>query len=169
MGKNKKKFSKKRIISFSAMGVIFAAVLAGNVVAGYFGDRLPAAREGLCAPNRTRRNGGGRYCTQAAERGGAAAAFFKRVSRGLTAGEQSDAVWRRAAVELPLSGPERNALLTLAEAAQGDEESACKGISLVRKTLEESLRQMEKQRMEEDRRSAALCFSAAALTVILLI
>ena len=110
-----------------------------------------------------------RLLAQAAERGGAAAAFFKAVSRGLTAGERPTAVWRRAAVELPLSGPERNALLTLAEAAQGDEESACKGISLVRKTLEESLRQMEKQRMEEDRRSAALCFSAAALTVILLI
>ena len=105
----------------------------------------------------------------AAERGGAASAFFKTVSRGLTAGECPEDVWRRAAAGLELSDPERAALMTLAETAQGDEESACKGISLVRQTLRDSLRQMEKQRTEEDRRSAALCFSAAALTVILLI
>lgn len=40
MENNKKKLSKKQIISFSAMGVIFAAVLAGNVVAGYFGEMI---------------------------------------------------------------------------------------------------------------------------------
>ena len=130
---------------------------------------LIAALDGVETGIRLTRTPLPRLLAQAAERGGAAAAFFKRVSRGLTAGERPTAVWRRAAAELPLSDPERNALLTLAEAVQGDEESACKGISLVRKTLEESLCQMEKQRMEEDRRSAALCFSAAALTVILLI
>lgn len=39
---------------------------------GYFGDRLPVARERLCASNRTWRYGGRRYCTQATERRGRA-------------------------------------------------------------------------------------------------
>ena len=47
--------------------------------------------------------------------------------------------------------------------------SACKGILLARKELQNSLSQLEKQRPEEEKRMAALCFSAAALLVILLI
>ena len=35
-------------------------------------DRLPAAREELCAPNRTQCDGGGCRCAQAAERGSGA-------------------------------------------------------------------------------------------------
>ena len=43
------------------------------------------------------------------------------------------------------------------------------GILLARKELQNSLSQLEKQRPEEEKRTAALCFSAAALLVILLI
>ncbi len=46
---------------------------------------------------------------------------------------------------------------------------ACKGILLARKELQNSLSQLEKQRPDEEKRTAALCFSAAALLVILLI
>ena len=57
----------------------------------------------------------------------------------------------------------------LVNALQGDEASACKGILLARKELQNSLSQLEKQRPDEEKRTAALCFSAAALLVILLI
>ena len=105
----------------------------------------------------------------AAERRGAAAAFLRTVSRGLTAGEPPAPVWERAAAALELPEEQQRALLSLAEALQGDEESACKAILLARENLQNSLVQMEKQRPEEDKRATALCFSAAALVVILLI
>ena len=57
----------------------------------------------------------------------------------------------------------------MADSLQGDEENACKGVSLARKTLQNSLKKLEDQRPDEDKRATALCFSAAALVVILLI
>ena len=64
---------------------------------------------------------------------------------------------------------DKRALSELVNALQGDEVSACKGILLARKELQNSLSQLEKQRPDEEKRTAALCFSAAALLVILLI
>ncbi len=105
----------------------------------------------------------------AAERHGEAAAFLTAVSQGLKAGEPPAAAWDQAVGALSLPEEERRVLLALADSLQGDEESTCKGISLVRKTLQNSLGKLEEQRPEEDKRATALCFSAAALVVILLI
>ena len=105
----------------------------------------------------------------AAERHGEAAAFWAAVSRGLKAGEPLTAAWNRAVGALSLPEEERRALLALADSLQGDEESTCKGISLARKSLQNSLKKLEDQRPDEDKRATALCFSAAALVVILLI
>ena len=105
----------------------------------------------------------------AAERHGEAAAFLTAVSQGLKAGELPAAAWDQAVGALPLPEEERRALLALAGSLQGDEESTCKGISLVRETLQNSLKKLEDQRPDEDKRATALCFSAAALVVILLI
>ena len=105
----------------------------------------------------------------AAERRGTAAAFLRTVSHGLTAGESPAPVWERAAAALELPEEGKRALLSMAEALQGDEESTCKAILLAQEKLRNSLTQMEKQRPEEDKRATALCFSAAALVVILLI
>lgn len=44
----------------------------GILLRDIFGDRLPVARERLCASNRTWHYGGRRYCTQATERRGRA-------------------------------------------------------------------------------------------------
>ena len=49
-----------------------AASGPGHPASGHFGDWLPAARERLCASNRTWHYGGRRYCTQTAERRGGA-------------------------------------------------------------------------------------------------
>ena len=68
-----------------------------------------------------------------------------------------------------MSETDKRALSELVKALQGDETSACKGILLARKELQNSLSQLEKQRPEEEKRTVALCFSTAALLVILLI
>ena len=95
--------------------------------------------------------------------------LFEGGAAALAAGKSPEAVWRQAVSCLPVPETDKRALSELANALQGDETSACKSILLVRKELQNSLSQLEKQRPEEEKRTAALCFSAAALLVILLI
>ena len=95
--------------------------------------------------------------------------LFDRGAAALADGRSPETVWRQAVSCLPVSETDKRALSELVNALQGDEASACKGILLARKELQNSLSQLEKQRPEEEKRAAALCFSAAALLVILLI
>ena len=95
--------------------------------------------------------------------------LFERSAAALAAGRSPEIVWCQAVSCLPVSETDKRALSELVNALQGDETSACKGILLARKELQNSLSQLEKQRPEEEKRMAALCFSAAALLVILLI
>lgn len=101
--------------------------------------------------------------------GGEVSALFRKTARGLKSGETPHAVWEQALMELPLTAEDRQTLLELSNALQGDETSACKGILLASKALRHRLEKREAQRPEEDKRATALCFSAAALVVILLI
>ena len=96
-------------------------------------------------------------------------AFFQDASRGLEAGETLAAAWNRAVEKLGLPDGDKQVLLTLQETMQGDEMSACKGISLASEKLRNRLKELDNQRPEEEKRATALCFSAAALVVILLI
>ena len=96
-------------------------------------------------------------------------AFFQDASRGLEAGETLAAAWNRAVEKLGLPDGDKQVLLTLQETMQGDEMSACKGISLAMEKLRNRLKELDNQRPEEEKRATALCFSAAALVVILLI
>ena len=95
--------------------------------------------------------------------------LFEGSAAALAAGRSPEIVWCQAVSCLPVSETDKRALSELVKALQGDETSACKGILLARKELQNSLSQLEKQRPEEEKRTAALCFSAAALLVILLI
>ena len=95
--------------------------------------------------------------------------LFERGAAALAAGRSPETVWCQAVFCLPVSETDKRALSELVNALQGDEASACKGILLARKELQSSLSQLEKQRPDEEKRAAALCFSAAALLVILLI
>ena len=95
--------------------------------------------------------------------------LFERSAAALAAGRSPEIVWCQAVSCLPVSETDKRALSELVNALQGDEASTCKGISLARKELQNSLSQLEKQRPEEEKRTAALCFSAVALLVILLI
>ena len=95
--------------------------------------------------------------------------LFDRGAAALADGKSPETVWCQAASCLSVSETDKRALSELVDALQGDEASACKGLSLAREELQNSLSQLEKQRPEEEKRTAALCFSAAALLVILLI
>ena len=95
--------------------------------------------------------------------------LFERSAAALAAGRSPEIVWCQTVSCLPVSETDKRALSELVNTLQGDETSACKGILLARKELQNSLSQLEKQRPEEEKRTAALCFSTAALLVILLI
>ena len=95
--------------------------------------------------------------------------LFEGSAAALAAGRSPETVWCQAVSCLPVSETDKRALSELVDALQGDETSACKGLSLAREELQNSLSQLEKQRPDEEKRTAALCFSAAALLVILLI
>ena len=101
--------------------------------------------------------------------GGEVSQLFEGSAAALAAGRSPEIVWCQAVSCLPVSETDKRALSELVNALQGDEASACKGILLARKELQNSLSQLEKQRPDEEKRTAALCFSAAALLVILLI
>ncbi|MCI9579409.1 MAG: hypothetical protein HFF98_11260 [Oscillibacter sp.] len=105
----------------------------------------------------------------AADCGEPAAAFFQAVSRAAAGGENLPQVWRERSEALPLPERDKSAVSTLVKDLQGDEENAYKAISYVAYELAKSAEEAEHKRPEEEKRAAALWFSASALLVILLI
>lgn len=102
-------------------------------------------------------------------RNGDAAGFFQSVSEGLRRGNPLTEAWRDAAAVLPLTDGDRRTVAELGVSLTGDEAQACKGIDLVNTYLRKRYEELEKRRPERERQSTALCFSAAALVIILLI
>lgn len=102
-------------------------------------------------------------------RNGEVSAFFSAVSDGLKAGEDLQLCWRKAAEYLDLPPRETKLLSAAAETMHGDEESACNGISLVTQELEKCAQKWDERLADDNKRTAALAFSGAALLVILLI
>lgn len=104
-----------------------------------------------------------------AQTGDLGAELFHQAAQAVEHGASLPEVWQQAVASLPLSDGDALVLSTLAERLQDEYSNACKAVSLVSQHLHSSLSQLEKQRPEEEKRATALCFSAAALTVILLI
>lgn len=98
-----------------------------------------------------------------------AAAFFEAASRAAAGGEDLLRVWQEQTKTLPLRKRDKSVVSTLVQSLQGDEEHICKAISHVTYELAKSAEEAERKRPEEEKRSAALWFSASALLVILLI
>ena len=96
-----------------------------------------------------------------------AAALFTGTARAARTGGDPVFAWRAASEALPLAEEDREALRSLT--LTGDEDRVRREAELVRARLARSLEALEAREPEEARRSAAFCFSAAALLVILLI
>ena len=103
----------------------------------------------------------------AADCRGDAATLFCRTAQAARRGEPLEAAWRHEAASLPLEAREIEVLQGLS--LHGDEVDICKGVSLVISCLTKALEDWDRARPEAERRAAALCFSGAALLVILLI
>ena len=93
--------------------------------------------------------------------------LLQETARAARRGESLTAAWRRGTETLPLSESDREILGALD--LQGDEEKVRKALSLVCARLEKHTEELDRHRPEEEKRAMALCFSAAALLVILLI
>ena len=98
-----------------------------------------------------------------------AGAFFRAAASAAKQGERLPEAWKQAAEALPLPEADRMAVAALGEDLHGDEETICKAISLVTYQLAKALEESFRRKPEEDKRTAALCLSGAALLVILLI
>lgn len=96
-----------------------------------------------------------------------AAELLRETAKAARQGEGLETVWRQRVEALDLGPWEKEPLLALDWT--GDEEKLCNGILLVSKEMASKLEELDRQRPEETKRTTALCFSAAALLVILLI
>ena len=95
--------------------------------------------------------------------------MFSGAAAALRRGEPLAPVWRTLSGELPLPLQSREVLADLGADLHGDEEAVCKAISLAVQRLEQHREDLENSRQAEEKRVTALCFSGAALLVILLI
>lgn len=77
--------------------------------------------------------------------------------------------WRKAAGSLPLPEREAGVIAETGAYLLGDEERACRGLAAAVKQLRRELERRNSGAVEASRRSTALCLSASALIVILLI
>lgn len=102
-------------------------------------------------------------------RGTAVSAFFSSVSAIAQQGGNVAETWRQAVKELPIAIENQTALLELGRGLNGDEESVCKAISLACMDLSRNLDNLRRRQPEAEKRATALCLSATALLVILLI
>ena len=98
-----------------------------------------------------------------------AAVLFSGAAAALRRGEPLTPVWRTLSEELPLPLESREVLADLGADLHGDEEAVCRAILLAVQRLEQHREDLENSRQAEEKRVTALCFSGAALLVILLI
>lgn len=98
-----------------------------------------------------------------------AAYFFEAIVERIRQGEALKYVWEQETEMLPLYQTAKQVLFPIGESFERDEESICKSISLAAHKLAEMNGKLEDQYQQEEKRMAAVCFSTAALLVILLI
>ena len=89
--------------------------------------------------------------------------------QGLERGEPLPALLGRCAGEWDLSPWCRTALEELGEALGGDADESAEALELTRRRVLEELEERRQSQGERERRGTALCFSGAALIIILLL
>lgn len=105
--------------------------------------------------------------TLAKDCGTETAGLLRDMAAAAGKGTDVNAVWHTGIGQLPLLGRERDFLRSVS--FTGDEEKVCKELALALYGLAQRAEELERGRPEEEKRAAALCFSGAALMVILLI
>ena len=97
------------------------------------------------------------------------AEWLTAMASGLERGESLSICAAGPIVQLPLDPEGRDALSELVEKLSGSEEQVCRGILLVRNQLADLLETKRLCQKEMEKRTAALCFSATAFLIIILI
>lgn len=110
-----------------------------------------------------------RLLGELALRPGPAAVLFARVRRELGQGTPLKAAWEQAAGAPALRGDAEQLLAELSCRLTGDEQSVCRGLEEAAGQLRRMAAERREGRRDVARREAALCFSAAAMLIILLI
>lgn len=102
-------------------------------------------------------------------RGADVAQFFQTAAAAASGGESLAETWQTTALALPLAKSEQTAIAELGKKLCGDEKEACKGILLACNQMRKTIDEKRRQQPDVEKRSTALCFSGAALLIILLI
>ena len=92
---------------------------------------------------------------------------LRTLSEAVKQGNEVKDIWREEICVLPMDKRTREVLCSLDFC--GDEEKLCKDLSFAAYEMAKSVEELEDRRQEESKRTTALCFSCAALLVILLI
>ena len=95
------------------------------------------------------------------------AGVLRAAASAVGQGGSVETVWREQLCRLPINQREQDILCEVSFC--GDEESLCKELSFAAYELAKCAEELERSRPEEEKRTTALCFSGAALVVILLI
>lgn len=95
--------------------------------------------------------------------------FFGEVFRELRKQEELSKAWRLAAENLTLSPQSLEIWCWLGQQLTGDEQAVLQAMTYAEQVMAQEWQRLAEQEQEVNRRTAAMCFSAAALAVILLV
>lgn len=134
-------------------------------------DELIAALEGVSGGIRLTRTPLPRLLRRLgrARRNGAVGAWLTDLAESLERGEPLRPAWEAACGRLPVEEGAREAVAELGYKLSGDEAEICNGISLVTDWLRKRAEERRRERRDRNRQTGAVCFSAAALLIILLL
>ena len=96
-------------------------------------------------------------------------AFFGEVLRELRKQEELSKAWGMAAENLTLPPQSLEIWCWMDRHLTGDEQSVLQAMTYAEQVMEQERQQLAEQEQEVNRRTTAMCFSAAALAVILLV
>lgn len=96
-------------------------------------------------------------------------AFFASVSEGLLTGGTLRDCWASSARLLTLPQAEKDRVARLGASLGGDEEAVCRALRAMEDELSEAMEARERERTQRERVTTALCVSASAFLLFILI
>ena len=131
---------------------------------------LAALLEQLCARIRLTRRPLPRLLREVSGAGRSPAELcLRETAEAVERGVPPAQAWAAACRTLPLGETARAAAAEPGGALSGGEEDICKAIQIAADRLRAELTQLRQEKRDRARRSGAVCFSAAALVIILLL